>query len=151
MYVTILHWLNLKPKHRHLTHPATSSAMMDALLRILQEEADSCLFHGLITGASSSVIDVSEPEEFDPSRIRPDAHLNDSQIKAVSSWRSPLSLIWGPPGMLQSCQRSLDIYVHSPGTGKTTVIVQILRDILMSHEIKPKILMTASTHNGEII
>lgn len=74
---------------------------MDALQRLLEQEAESCLFHGLITGTTASVTDVSDLEEFDPSKISPDAHLNDSQIHAVGSWRHPLSLIWGPPGMSQ--------------------------------------------------
>jgi hypothetical protein len=38
------------------------------------------------------------------------------------------------------------------GTGKTTVVIQILRDILTSAPGGlPKILMTASTHNGNSI
>jgi len=46
---------------------------------------------------------------------------------------------------------TLKVYVFAnvrTGTGKTTVIVQVLFDIIKSHQEIPKILMTASTHNG---
>ncbi|KAF9556779.1 RNA-directed RNA polymerase [Agrocybe pediades] len=111
---------------------ATSNAMMDALQRLLLDGEESCLFHGLITGSTASAdIDNSEIASMDEATL---AHLsstlNESQIRAVASWRNgPLSLIWGPPG-------------------KTTVMVQILLDIIKSHDKVPKILMTASTHNA---
>jgi hypothetical protein len=38
-------------------------------------------------------------------------------------------------------------YVEA-GTGKTTVVVQILRRILQNISDESKVLMTASTHNG---
>jgi len=42
---------------------------------------------------------------------------------------------------------------QSLGTGKTTVVVQILRSILLTFNdgVRPKILMTASTHNGTYV
>jgi len=47
--------------------------------------------------------------------------------------------------------KQLSLTVTCVGTGKTTVIVQVLLDIIKSyHPEPPKILMTASTHNGEI-
>lgn len=113
---------------------ATSKAMMDAMLRLLQEGAACCRFHRIITGdrtqedddptVDNTILDVNLEQISD--------HLNASQILAVESCRVPLSLIWGPPG-----------------TGKTTVVIQILRHILtsVSGEL-PKILMTASTHNA---
>ncbi|KAF8877847.1 RNA dependent RNA polymerase-domain-containing protein [Gymnopilus junonius] len=109
------------------TVTATSNAMMDAIQRLLNDGEDACAFHGLITGADDSMTyDESEFGTFIPG---PDAGLNESQVRAVESWRKPLSLIWGPPG-------------------KTTVIVQVLFDIIRKHENVPKILMTASTHNA---
>ncbi|TFK19298.1 RNA-directed RNA polymerase [Coprinopsis marcescibilis] len=83
-----------------------------------------------------------EEEEFDAEgfdfsvpfeAVLPDSTgLNASQMQAIGSWTAPLSLIWGPPG-----------------TGKTTVVVQILRSILLSFSRKvPIVLVTASTHNA---
>ncbi|KDQ53776.1 hypothetical protein JAAARDRAFT_61145 [Jaapia argillacea MUCL 33604] len=61
-----------------------------------------------------------------------DTSLNPSQEEAVRSSDAQLSLIWGPPG-----------------TGKTTVVVQILRRLLKNDALNDcKILMTASTHNA---
>ncbi|KDR76562.1 hypothetical protein GALMADRAFT_450547 [Galerina marginata CBS 339.88] len=108
---------------------ATSNAMMDAIQRLLLEGEECCAFHGFITSAEDSM--TYDESEFEAPNIGPDSGLNESQIRAMESWRSPLSLIWGPPG-----------------TGKTTVMVQILCDIIRSHTDMPKILMTASTHNG---
>jgi len=111
---------------------ATSKAMMDALLRLLQDREGSCLFYSIITGdtpaddtifavpASSSSDEIPEPDS-----------LNPSQLTAIRSCEVPLSLIWGPPG-----------------TGKTTVVVQILRRILRNASETTKVLMTASTHNA---
>jgi len=56
---------------------------------------------------------------------------NESQQAAIRSMNSPLSLIWGPPG-----------------TGKTTVVVQILRRLVRNLKEGSKILMAASTHNA---
>jgi len=44
----------------------------------------------------------------------------------------------------------LNLTIKCVGTGKTTVIVQVLLDIIKSYPEPPKILMTASTHNGKI-
>ncbi|KAF5380175.1 hypothetical protein D9615_006214 [Tricholomella constricta] len=112
---------------------ATSRAMMDAVLRLLKEGAACCQFHDLITGETTD----EDPTEInvvsDPSSSFTSSRLNESQITAVSSSMARLSLIWGPPG-----------------TGKTTVVVDILRDILRrsSGGEPPKVLMTASTHNA---
>ena len=77
--------------------------MMDALVRLLTEKEASCPSYNIITGASMDETESpvgasgeesnSEEEEFIPS-----SNLNDSQVAAVNSCISPLSLIWGPPG-----------------------------------------------------
>ncbi|KAF5334777.1 hypothetical protein D9611_012906 [Ephemerocybe angulata] len=156
---------------------ATSQAMLDALKTLMTEKWTCCRFYDLVTGDDSqrthpeSVsddgeetdeaprarkgkerekvigsdgeedVDSSDDEdvegfEFDEGHevvVPSDVTLNDSQMLAIGSWDARLSLIWGPPG-----------------TGKTTVVVQILRSILMSFDKgkRPRILMTASTHNA---
>lgn len=79
---------------------ATSKAMMDAVLRLLQEGAACCRFHRIITGDRTQ--DDDEPtvndEILDVNHEQISDHLNASQILAVKSCRVPLSLIWGPPG-----------------------------------------------------
>jgi len=78
--------------------------MMDALQRLLLDGEEACLFHGLITGAATSAaVDDSEINAVDDDTLRQlSSTLNESQIRAAVSWRNgPLSLIWGPPGMLQ--------------------------------------------------
>ncbi|KAJ3514007.1 hypothetical protein NLJ89_g2629 [Agrocybe chaxingu] len=123
---------------------ATAHAMMDAIQRLLLERHKCCKFYHLIVGdeeaaSESDREELGEQEEIEEETSPPvgeepnpaPANLNESQATAMRSWRSPLALIWGPPG-----------------TGKTTVIVEVLRDILQSHSHKPKILMTASTHNA---
>ncbi|KAK0477884.1 RNA-directed RNA polymerase [Armillaria novae-zelandiae] len=109
---------------------ATSKAMMDALIRLLMEKEECCRYHHLITGETSGdELPATTPDPVAEFTYGPD--LNESQIEAINSCEAPLSLIWGPPG-----------------TGKTTVVVQILRKILQSSQEPPKILMTASTHNA---
>lgn len=80
--------------------------------------------------------------------------LNESQMLAVKSWDARLSLIWGPPGEeVQDVLTEIHFTkVECLGTGKTTVVVDMLRSILLTFKPKgklPKIIMTASTHNGE--
>ncbi|KAH9477348.1 putative RNA-dependent RNA polymerase 1 [Psilocybe cubensis] len=76
---------------------ATSNAMMDAIQRLLHDD-ECCLFYGLIIGSGSIVSDAAEFRDFDESQLSPTSGLNESQIRAIESWRNPLSLIWGPPG-----------------------------------------------------
>lgn len=119
---------------------ATSRAMMDALLRLFDERIDCCSFYQTIISKSS---DKSDPGSAEHEELRDEVSiddssieelvqgLNDSQSAAVHSCKGPLSLIWGPPG-----------------TGKTTVVVQILSRILRDPTNELKILMSASTHNA---
>ncbi|KAG6895232.1 hypothetical protein C0992_002474 [Termitomyces sp. T32_za158] len=122
----------------HAGITATSKAMMDAVLRLLQEGQECCNFHDIITGSKSETATEGEPGAVpiaSSSAIEPpvNGRLNQSQIEAVKSCDVPLSLIWGPPG-----------------TGKTTVVVEILQELLKKsgNDDPPKILMTASTHNA---
>ena len=124
--------------------------MMDALKRLLSDRQECCVFYKLIVGEEGSSI-LEELELPPESTATPPEGLNTSQLLAMNSWRSPLSLIWGPPGMNLSAAFPVvfDEITCDSGTGKTTVMVQILRDIINNHsDGVPKILMTASTHNG---
>jgi hypothetical protein len=95
---------------------ATSKAMIDAVLRLLQEGAACCRFHKIITGdmdqeddEPTSDIGQENDEQtvdgtiLDVNRAPISDHLNASQISAVESCRAPLSLIWGPPGRYSIC------------------------------------------------
>ncbi|KAG5223222.1 RNA-dependent RNA polymerase [Salix suchowensis] len=95
---------------------ATAKAMMDALLRLATDGAESCLFHGHITGAEV-VGDGGETAPQAGLAGTPIEGLNRSQSDAVHASDAPLSLIWGPPGAYNANNEA-------------------------------KILMTASTHNG---
>ncbi|KAF8631095.1 hypothetical protein AX17_005140 [Amanita inopinata Kibby_2008] len=117
---------------------ATSRSMMDALLRLLTDKESCCGFYSIITGDRESepaeptaedVVGNESVSQSEPEFVPAD-NMNASQLTAVSSCNSRLSLIWGPPG-----------------TGKTTVVIQILRRFL-SIVTRSKILMTASTHNA---
>ncbi|KAH9941433.1 RNA dependent RNA polymerase-domain-containing protein [Amylocystis lapponica] len=108
---------------------ATSKAMLDAVLRLAREGVECCLFNRIIVGDE----DRSEPDMPAQSMEAQDVPpaLNASQKAAVlSAAPDILALIWGPPG-----------------TGKTTVVVQILLRFLRENP-ESKILMTASTHNA---
>ncbi|KAG6889599.1 hypothetical protein C0995_016125 [Termitomyces sp. Mi166 len=125
----------------HAGITATSKARMDAVLRLLQEGQACCNFHDTITGTANETAVEVEPETIsimssNPMEPSMNERLNQSQIEAVRSCDAPLSLIWGPPART--------------GTGKTTVVVEILRVLLKksSKDHPPKILMTASTHKA---
>ncbi|KAJ7446567.1 RNA-directed RNA polymerase [Mycena latifolia] len=112
---------------------ATSKAMMEALLRLMEDREMSCRYYSIITGTEpeSPTALANLPRAVDASEADY-AKLNQSQITAVESTDNPLCLVWGPPG-----------------TGKTTVVVQILKRLLRaSRGDETKILMTASTHNA---
>ncbi|KIK00426.1 hypothetical protein K443DRAFT_611821 [Laccaria amethystina LaAM-08-1] len=111
---------------------ATSRAMLDALLRLLTQKQAACLFYSFITGDEEEAPEDQQVPSVEVIPPGDDSGLNESQRMAVQSWAAPLSLIWGPPG-----------------TGKTTVVVDILRSIIKTYYPQtPKILMTASTHNA---
>jgi len=122
--------------------------MIDAIQRLLSEREHCCTFYPLIVGQEDTSVLQRLPAPSEESFEEPE-ELNESQIVATKSWRRPLSLIWGPPGMSDALEKKLQLPTNPTGTGKTTVIIQVLRDILRTYgEIPPKILMTASTHNG---
>ncbi|KAJ7811000.1 RNA-directed RNA polymerase [Mycena olivaceomarginata] len=83
---------------------ATSKAMMEALLRLLEDREICCRYYSLITGTTpeTPLALASAPTSPIPEIY---ANLNQSQITAVESTTNPLCLVWGPPG-----------------TGKTTVV-----------------------------
>ncbi|KAG6331888.1 hypothetical protein ID866_7202 [Astraeus odoratus] len=107
---------------------ATANAMMDALSRLWEEREDCCTIYKTIVWAPLSNDELHEMELEE--EIPGVEDMNASQVTAIRSCTAPLSLIWGPPG-----------------TGKTTVVVQILR-YLLHRFTECKILMTASTHNA---
>ncbi|KAK7059945.1 Rna-directed rna polymerase [Favolaschia claudopus] len=116
----------------NLYHAATSRAMMDALLRLCLDHEISCRYYSIITGTDPKTpTTLALTPSYDSASEEETADLNHSQIIAVDSINHPLSLVWGPPG-----------------TGKTTVVVQILKRLLLSRKDDTKILMTASTHNA---
>ncbi|KAJ7155081.1 RNA-directed RNA polymerase [Mycena filopes] len=79
---------------------ATSKAMMEALLRLLEDRETSCRYCSIITGTDPEVpltLAASPETNTDP---RTFASLNQSQITAVEAINHPLCLVWGPPGEL---------------------------------------------------
>ncbi|CAE7099567.1 unnamed protein product [Rhizoctonia solani] len=138
----------------------TSRAMLDSIVKLQSHPSHSTGLHHFITGDQGvhhmmpESSDESEPEsegegegEAETTRARvseqpprdwtiDDAGIdwerfNESQKSAILSIQYPLSLVWGPPG-----------------TGKTTVVVTMLRLLLRSMPPSSRILMTASTHNA---
>ncbi|QRV85064.1 RNA-dependent RNA polymerase [Ceratobasidium sp. AG-Ba] len=144
----------------------TSRAMFDAVVKLYTQPQGSTSLHYLLAGNDPETI-RDESEQKDPVErqaitteetnvvpqsaisqagegssqyksdweVRRDAiewdRFNSSQREAIMSIEHPLSLIWGPPG-----------------TGKTTVVVAMLRLLLGSMPPGSRILMTASTHNA---
>ncbi|KAJ7636650.1 RNA-directed RNA polymerase [Roridomyces roridus] len=125
--MTIMDW-NLY----HAGSTATSKAMMDALLRLLENRELSCRYYSIITGTEPESLTTLASTTLTPSAPGEYSTLNQSQVAAVEAIHNPLSLVWGPPG-----------------TGKTTVVVQMLKRLIQNNDDETKILMTASTHNGE--
>ncbi|KAH8088982.1 RNA dependent RNA polymerase-domain-containing protein [Cristinia sonorae] len=137
----------LPPEHTEVTwnmydagSVATSRAMLDAIQKLVTDGFSACRFHKIVTAQGPldpDNEDVPAEAEPDPGVSQSDQEslgsLNDSQRRAVLSTQfGRLSLIWGPPG-----------------TGKTTVVVQILlRFLRQSQDPELRILMTASTHNA---
>nr|GAT54553.1 predicted protein [Mycena chlorophos] len=109
---------------------ATTKAAIDAVLKLLTESDEACAYHQTIIGSHQESEVDQEPSPLPLATEIPGSGLNASQAAAVQSVDAQVSLIWGPPG-----------------TGKTTVVVQILKKLLQEHQGR-KILMTASTHNA---
>ena len=126
---------------------------MDAVGRLARDGPTCCSFSDLIVAKHKSGTDGQTDEDFDASADVADDldedELNPNQVRAVESSENPLALIWGPPGMIEISLRVNNLTPNcSSGTGKTTVVVEILRKFLETLDKKEKILMTASTHNG---
>lgn len=112
---------------------ATTRAMMDAIKRLQVEKAEACAFINLLT-RTNVVEDVADQEEGE--NMTTDGAgwegLNESQKTAIAlSFKSDLSLIWGPPGKIRhfskprshcfrhrenNCSRQ-DIGALTPSTG----------------------------------
>ncbi len=75
---------------------------MDALTRLLTKKEASCAFYNIIIGApmaeAESPAEASGDESTTELEFIPSGDLNDSQVAAMNSCTSQLSLIWGPPG-----------------------------------------------------
>jgi len=111
--------------------------MMEAIRRLATSGADCCRFHRTITETALLAEQTEEESTETPYPAEgiedaSDSTLNASQIRARDiSHVAQISLIWGPPG-----------------TGKTTVVVQILASLTKSLSEGSRILMTASTNNA---
>lgn len=150
---------------------ATAKAMMDAVLKLCTLGQGCCSFARIITHGGSISENDGMPHDEDgdqqqavdgvdhdsPEHVTVDSDdernalstFNESQRLAVQRCRAPLSLIWGPPGRLSVMMRLFSAYPRA-GTGKTTVVIQILRHIMRERAAtESKLLITASTHNGE--
>ena len=129
---------------------ATARAMLDAVGRLVRDGPECCAFSNLIVGKHQNGTEdqTDEDPEADADNLDEDG-LNPNQVRAVESSDNPLALIWGPPGTIViSLDANSLIPNYPPGTGKTTVVVKILRKLFKTIGVEDKILMTASTHNG---
>lgn len=110
---------------------ANARAKLDAVERLQMGASEAPIFHRIITGDASG----SDAPPVNCAQGMPETNwdgFNTSQKQAVQdSYKSHISLIWGPPG-----------------TGKTTVAVKILELLVRTLEDSERILMTASTHNA---
>lgn len=78
---------------------ATSKAMMDAILRLVEEGSSCCNFSNIIIGPlEPNVMVPCAPPEPRPAHDEL-SRLNPRQAEAVESSSANLSLIWGPPGI----------------------------------------------------
>ena len=128
---------------------ATAKAMLDAVGKLVRDGPICCAFDNLIVGNhQGDTKGRVDGEDGDGDNLDEDG-LNQNQVRAVESSESPLALIWGPPGTAGVSLRVHYLTVSCPsGTGKTTVVVKILRKLFKTLDEEEKILMTASTHNG---
>lgn len=128
---------------------ATAKAMLDAVGKLVRDGSVCCAFSSLIVGDANRQtgedVDGGANDDLD------EDGLNPNQVRAVESSDKPLALIWGPPGTAGGPLRVNDLTLSCPpGTGKTTVVVKILRKLFKTLDEEEKILMTASTHNGTV-
>lgn len=124
--------------------------MMDALLRLLQDREVSCRYYSIITGTEPESVTSLASTASTTSTAKDYEGLNQSQITAIESTHHPLSLVWGPPGKFHVRTEGSRTYPDFfEGTGKTTVVVHMLNRLIRASNDDAKILMTASTHNGE--
>ena len=130
--------------------------MIDAIGRLVRDGPICCSFSNLIVGKhkgdTGGQTDRDSDEDDDGTDNLDEDGLNPNQVRAVESSDNPLALIWGPPGTMRFPPNINDL-IHNdpPGTGKTTVVVKILRKFFKALGEDEKILMTASTHNGASI
>lgn len=129
---------------------ATSKAMLDAVQKLAIDGIECCRFNDIITGAAE--VDEAERQIIAPRNEEDLSALNAGQRAAVASAQmGTMCLIWGPPGE-HLCFLSIDWcsfnVTPDKGTGKTTVVIQILLKFLRE-DAENRILMTASTHNGK--
>ena len=137
---TVLIWIQLE---------ATAKAMLDAVGKLVRDGPVCCAFDNLIVGNhQGDTKGQVGGEDADSDNLDEDG-LNPNQVRAVESSENPLALIWGPPGNagISLCVNYLTVSCPL-GTGKTTVVVKILRKLFKTLGEEEKILMTASTHNG---
>ena len=131
---------------------ATAKAMLDAVGRLVKDGSICCSFSHLVVGKhkgdTGGRTDGEEDPDDDVDGDLDEDGLNPNQVRAVESSKNPLTLIWGPPGTTGISLHVDVLTVYRPlGTGKTTVVVKILRKFFETLG-EEKILMTASTHNG---
>ena len=126
--------------------------MLDAVGRLVRDGPVCCAFSNLVVGKHKGNTDGQtdgEDADGDVGDNLDKDGLNPNQVRAVESSKDPLVLIWGPPGITEIPLHINDLIVYCPlGTGKTTVVVKILRKFFETLDEEEKILMTASTHNG---
>ncbi|KAJ7639973.1 RNA dependent RNA polymerase-domain-containing protein [Mycena polygramma] len=84
----------------HAGITATSKAMMEALLRLLDDREVACRYYSIITGTEPKSPTVLASATSNPGN-ESYTDLNESQITAVESTDKPLCLVWGPPGKSQ--------------------------------------------------
>lgn len=107
----------------------TFNAMLSAIKILITLKTESTVVFKSILGLPQ------EPKTFEPFELKqatiPPLKFNENQERAIQeALNNPLTLVWGPPG-----------------SGKTTVIVEILLQFLL-HRKDLRILVSASTHNA---
>jgi len=127
--------------------------MLDAVGRLVKDGSICCSFSHLVVGKhkgdTGGQTDGKEDPDGDADGNLDKDGLNPNQVRAVESSKNPLTLIWGPPGTTGIFPYVDNLTIYCPsGTGKTTVVVKILRKFFETLGEEEKILMTASTHNG---